>query len=127
MTTSTQRGHHHEPGKPYSVTLWGSDPDVTDDDDCWTGESFDTRDEALACYRAIRAGGEPWRACRGSWEYVMVDGPDVHEVAPNPDQARQRRYRRDAARADQDWQREIATQAGMAHGCDAYNDAMGWS
>ena len=28
--------------------------------------------------------------------------------------------------ADDDWQREQATQMGMAYGCDGFNDAMGW-
>lgn len=28
--------------------------------------------------------------------------------------------------ADAEWQREIATQAGMGLGVDAYNDEMGW-
>jgi hypothetical protein len=28
---------------------------------------------------------------------------------------------------DREWRREIAMQEGMAHGVEAYNDAMGWS
>ena len=29
-------------------------------------------------------------------------------------------------RSNDEWRREIAMQAGMAGGCDAYNDAMGY-
>ena len=55
-----------------------------------------------------------------------IDGPDVHEVTANPDQTTQRRHRRESARTDREWQREIAHQAGMSFGCDGYNDAMGY-
>ena len=48
MTTSTARGEFtHGFAKPYTVTLWGSNPDETDNDDCWTGVDFATREEAI--------------------------------------------------------------------------------
>jgi hypothetical protein len=126
MTTSTQRGEFNATNKPYSVTLWGSNPDSTDNDDCWTGAEFAAREEAVACYSAICASptfGDLPRACGYDWEFVMVDGPDVHAVTANPDQRAQRARRR---RDDSEWNREIANQTGMAFGCDGYNDAMGW-
>lgn len=117
---------------PYSVNLWGSHPDAGNDD-CWTGDEFATLDEALACYRALSGSignfvlAEQLDKVTGhDWEYVEIDGPDVHDVSRNPDQARQRRHRRERTRGDREWQREIAHQAGMAFGCDGYNDAMGW-
>jgi hypothetical protein len=129
--TSTQRAEFKLDlaAKPYSVTLWGSNPDTTDNDDCWTGDEFATREEAIACYRALvmfPTEGQLAKACGYDWEHVMLDGPDVHEVSANPDQATQRRHRRERTGSDADWQREQATQAGMAFGCDGYNDAMGW-
>lgn len=39
-----------------------------------------------------------------------------------PKKARAKRARR----RDDDWTRERAMQAGMAFGCDGYNDEMGW-
>ncbi len=125
-TTSTQRGHHNTTDKPYSVTLWGSNPDETDNDDCWTGDEFLTLGEAVACYREILGGGAPWPSCRRGWEYIMIDGPDFHEVSPNPDRRTVLAHRREAARSDAEWRHEQAVQAGMAFGAEGYNDAMGW-
>ena len=54
MTTSTERREFIEGlDKPYSVTLWGSNPDETDNDDCWTGDDYASRDEAIAAYREV--------------------------------------------------------------------------
>ncbi len=133
--TSTERGEYKTDkiDKPYSVTLWGSNPDVTDEDDCWTGAEFATLEDALGCYRALTGSignfdlSEQLDKVTGyDWEFVMLDGPDVHDVSPNPDQPRQRRHRRERAREDAGWRRERAMQAGMAFGCNGYNDAMGW-
>jgi hypothetical protein len=113
---------------PYSVNLWGSDPDAGNDD-CWTGADFATLDQAVACYRALvmfPIEGQLSKACGHDWEFVELDGPNLHEVTANPDQVSQRRHRLDRARSDGAWRREIATQAGMSHGCDGYNEAMGW-
>ena len=131
MTTSTERGdftHGHD--KPFSVTLWGSNPDETDNDDCWTGEDFTTREEAITAYREVVMFPDhsPLAlACgpRGSWEYVMIDGPDTHELTQNPDRQSCERRRRELTRSDAEWRREIAHEAGMLHGIDAYNDKLG--
>lgn len=131
LTTSTDRREFADGGldKPYSVTLWGSNPDETDNDDCWTGDDFATREEALAAYQKIVMFPDaPFdRATFADFEFVMIDGPDVHEVTANPDQRSQKRRRRELERSDREWQREHAMQAGMLAGCDGYNRAMGWS
>ena len=114
---------------PYSVTLWGSNPDTTDNDDCWTGEDYATRDEAIAAYRHVvmfPQHDQLVRACGGDWEFVMIDGPDAHEVTANPDQAAQRRHRRESARSDAEWRSERAMQAGMAFGVEGFNDEHGY-
>jgi len=120
-----------DPEHPYSVTLWGSNPDETDNDDCWTGDEFDDKEEALALYRALAGSignfelaAKLAEACGNDWEFVLVDGPDIHEVYANPDQPTQRRHRKERERGDDDWRRERAMQAGMAFGCDGHNDAM---
>ncbi len=129
MTTSTERGDFTDGfDKPYSVTLWGSNPDETDNDDCWTGDDFATREKAIEAYQQIvmfPTSGKLVKAC-GHWEYVMIDGPDAHEVTANPDQVACRRHRRELRESDAAWCREIAHEAGMLHGAEAYNDAMGW-
>lgn len=130
MTTSTEqhRANCSDCVKSYSVTLWGSNPDETDNDDCWTGDDFATREEAIACYRAVVMFPEEGLAQhmgRGGWEYVMIDGPDTHELTQNPDRPSCERRRRELARDDREWQRERAMEAGMLHGIEAYNDEMG--
>ena len=132
MKTSTKqhRANSADDAKPFSVTLWGSNPDETDNDDCWTGDEFATREEAVLAYREIVMfpdDAQLSRVCgRGGWEYVMIDGPDTHEVTQNPDRRACERRRRELERADADWQRERAMEAGMLFGVEAYNDEMGY-
>jgi len=133
MPTSTDRREFSNAAdKPFSVTLWGSNPDETDNDDCWTGEDFTTREEAILAYREVVMfpdHSKLARACgpRGAWEYVMIDGPeDTHEVWQNADRPSCKRYRRELTRDTHEWQRERAMEAGMLHGIEAYNDEMGY-
>lgn len=115
--------------KAWSVNLWGSHPEA-ENDDCWTGDDYATEGEARAVYEAA----DPVAAMAASLPepkrpefiayhsrdtvFVEIDGPTSNEV---------RRLRADRRRFDdREWSREIATQAGMMGGCDAYNGAMGW-
>jgi hypothetical protein len=128
MSTSTEHGHFRsdDRDKPYSVTLWGSNPDETNNDDCWTGDDFATRAEAIACYREVVMfpdASQLAKVCgRGGWEFVMIDGPDAHEVTENPDRPSVERHRRELARSDREWQHERSMEVGRLHGIDAYND-----
>jgi len=99
----------------YSVNEWGSHPD-DDNDDCWTGEDFATLEEAEAAFAADPRD-------RGT-AFVELDGPDVYRVREIPGVAA--RNRREAEADRRAWQREIAIEAGMLHGIDAYNDEMGY-
>jgi hypothetical protein len=100
------------PEGPYTVLYWGSHPNAGNDD-CYAGEYFLTRAEALNCFRDD---------CHDYYvAYVEIDGPDCHEIRRNP-LYNARRCQRDDA-----WDRsEAAMQAGMAFGCAGYNDAMGY-
>lgn len=103
----------------FSVTLWGSHPDA-DNDDCWTGDDFATETEARACFLDPWAPGRFDEAYHSSGTaFVMLDGPGVNEVRANPGYRPRRRN-------DREWEREIATQAGMMGGCVGYNEAMGY-
>jgi len=139
--------------KKYMVTLWGSHPDA-ENDDCWTGESYATLAEARAAFEldlfdlvtswstehhvkrmaelVDRAATEAEIGmvrmallCQDAntmvgTAYIMIDGPDVNEVRKNPHfKARSRKSADDA-----EWRREQAMEAGMLHGCDAYNDVL---
>jgi len=121
---------------PYTVNLWGSHPDAGNDD-CYTGRSYATNEAACAAFMATvhdapgsildDAPGAKLsrRAYYANWAYGEIDGPDVYLVAKNPRYS-EKRARREAAEDDAEWQRERAMQAGMAFGCDGYNDEMGW-
>lgn len=98
--------------KLFSVNEWGSNPDTTDNDDCWTGLDFATLEEALADFNR-----DENRNLSTRW--VCVDGPGVHAVRKL---AGRKTHRDDA----QDWKRELAMEAGMLHGVDAFNDEMGF-
>jgi hypothetical protein len=99
----------------YSVCEWGSHPDEGNDD-CWTGADFDTLEEAEAMFAA-----EPHDA---STAFVELNGPDVYRIREIPGVAA--RNRREAEADRRAWQHEMAVEAGMLHGIDAYNDEMGY-
>jgi hypothetical protein len=119
---------------PYSVTIWGSHPD-DDNDDCHTGEDFTTIEAASAAYLDIDGvllADEPGTTLPratyyAGWAFAMLEGPNgLRLIKKNPDQRAVRAHRRELARSDREWQSERAMQAGMAFGCDGYNDEMGY-
>ena len=93
----------------YHVNFWGSHPDE-ENDDCWSGEDFYSKEEALICFNKDSEIGIA---------YIQIEGPDVYEVRKNP-------MFSPSKDDDDDWRRENAMQAGMAFGCAGYNDAMGY-
>lgn len=85
---------------PYSVTLWSSHPDE-ENDDCNNGEDYATREAAIAAYReTVMFPTEGLAKHTGVWAFVMIDGPDVHEVTAQPDRNALKRYRRELALDD---------------------------
>ena len=108
-----------EADKQYSVSYWGSHPD-SDNDDCFTGHDFGTRQEAEAFFQGPvqdppNMPGYYYRCVA----FVEIDGPDVHDVRANP-AFRKERIDNSAERS------EFAMQQGMGLGIDAYNEAMGY-
>lgn len=97
---------------PYSVYVWGSHPDE-DNDDCWTGKSFASEAEARTVFE------DSHKNFKVDHAYVEIDGPGVYEVKKNPHYVPK-------ANGMDDWRHEIAMQAGMLGGCDAYNEVMGY-
>lgn len=99
------------------MNLWGSDPNEGNDD-CHTGQDFETREEAEVCFQ------KPWEAFDESYygsctHTVELDGPDVHLERQNPSF-------KPSKDSDKNWRREQALEAGMAFGVEAYNEYMGW-
>ena len=122
--------------KPYTVNLWGSHPDENNDD-CYTGVDFATNEDACVAFMATAhdadgsildgntAPGQSRRAYYANWAYVEIDGPDVYLVAKNPNYSA-KRARQEDAESELVWKREAAMQAGMAFGCDGFNDEQGF-
>lgn len=113
---------------PFTVELWSVDPNGPEADlGPDTGADYATKAEALEAYRALYKWPDAGIAEHSpGWQFAVIDGPDVHDEMCNPDERTARRWRRENARSDREWQHEIAMEAGMLGGCDAYNDAMGW-
>jgi hypothetical protein len=109
----------------FHVTLWESHPDE-DNDDCGAGDDFESEEAAAAVYLAPQ---DHFRRMReGGYTHVMFEGPSGRLIRELPDAAETRRRRaREARESDEEMRRELAMEAGMLGGCDAYNDMMGWS
>lgn len=103
----------HDP-KPFAVNLWCSHPDE-DNDDCQSGDDFNTLAEAEKAYEASVSD----RAA-----FVELKGPGVRRVRANPDYDA-KAVARERAQDDADWRHEQAMEAGMLHGVEAYNEVMG--
>ncbi len=119
---------------PFRVDFWGSHPDE-ENDDCWTGADFATLADAEAAFAAgdIHVYDCPCKpeqpTCAGKaghiTMYIELDGPEVHRIRRNGRySAREKKL--NGATFDREWQQEIANEAGMLGGCEAYNDAMGY-
>lgn len=100
--------------KPYTVNLWGSHPDE-DNDDCWTGDDFATLEEAENVFSAWEKHFHPSNVLCTS--HLEITGPSLRRVVKVQDVPPE---------DDSDWKREIAMEAGMLHGVQAYNETMGW-
>lgn len=100
----------------YQVRFYQSHPSE-DNDDCITGEDYDSHEAAMAAFEQQPPTWSNGRPILCQW--IVLDGPDEHLERRNPDW-------RAVADDDDDWRRERANQAGMAGGAEAFNDAMGW-
>lgn len=99
----------------YSVLLWASHPE-NENDDCITGTDFLSLNDALDC--AANLADTFFLSAVAETQYIEIDGPDHYSVRKNPNYV--------ARNDDNEWRNEIAHQAGMMGGVDAYNDAMGY-
>ena len=93
----------------YEVNEWGSHPNEGNDD-CWNGNDFESLELARAAFK--KKCEEVGDGC------VELKGPDVHEVHDTG--------KRHTPEDSGSWQREMAMEAGMLHGVEAFNEVMGW-
>ena len=108
----------------YTVLYFGSHPD-SDNDDCWYGIDFDSKEEAI---KAFLAPVEDRTHCPASdVAYVEIDGLEDSELAQlKLSRVRKNPLGKNRAKSDnEDWKREAAQQAGMAFGVEGYNDYYG--
>ena len=97
----------------YEVLYWGSHPDAGNDD-CYCGSSFSNLADAKEAFETARPS---------EGYFVELTGPDVYGVRQVASDA----YIKQAQDRDaREWRREIANEAGMLGGCDAYNEVMGY-
>jgi len=103
----------------YSINIWACKPFT--DDLCMTGIDVATKAEALAIYNDPETHfADYFRVMHDPEVWVEVVGPDLEEE-------RCLWKRKDSRRDDDaEWRREIAMEAGMLHGVDAYNEVMGY-
>ena len=99
----------------YDVTRWGSHPSL-ENDDAWEGDDFPSFQAAKAYYDSD---------ADYTTAYITMQGPNIDWIRENP------AY--DKARCEMEhhfwlmsWRQELANEAGMLHGLQAYNEAMGW-
>lgn len=120
----------NDAAKPYAVNLCGAHPDDDGFDHCWTGDEYATLAEAREVFDAknpivAMAASVPnpatFAAHYHDVPFVWLSGPETHEIRklrePKPV---------DLTAEDEEWRREIAMEAGMLHGVDAYNEVMGY-
>jgi len=93
----------------FEVNCWGTHPEKNNDD-CYEAKEFATQKEAMDFTESGDADH--------SVQYFEIIGEKFYLVKKNP------HFVEDDS--DREWRREIANQAGMAGGCEAYNDAMGY-
>lgn len=102
---------------PFTVNQWCSHPD-DGNDDCQTGEDFETLELAEKAYDDLVA-----EYCVA---FIELKGPDgLRRVRANT-AFDANRVARERARDDAAWRHEQAMEAGMLHGVEAYNEAMGY-
>jgi len=102
---------------PYTVLQWCSHPD-DGNDDCQTGEDFETLALAEKAYDDLVA--------KYFIAFIELKGPDgLRRVRANP-AFNAKRVARERAQDDAEWRHEQAVEAGMLGGIEAYNEAMGY-
>jgi len=111
-----------DPTKPYTVSLWWDKPGETDT--CMTGADFGTEKEARLALADLPATFSSFSARDLDVPYILLDGPNVHEVTERTEAVK--RLQRERAEDDRAARHENAMQCGMGMGVHAYNDAMGY-
>lgn len=109
---------NHDP-LPYGVEDWGAHPD-DNDDCCWDSTEFATLSEAEEELAHQLQSGDTTVVC------FILCGPGLRTIHPNPTFNKAQAQREKAA-DDAAWRHEVSMEAGMLHGIQAYNDAMGQS
>lgn len=94
----------------FAVNYWGSHP-ADGNDDCWSGDDFETLEEAVHCFHNPDLRNNP--------RFIELDGPGVYDVRENLEH-------REESKEDSDWHRETQHQAAMAFGVQGWNDYEGY-
>ena len=123
----------------WEVQFWGSDPDLNNDDFWSSIEGAEAQMRAIFDAADVLPREDCYGDDRPSLSTVLNTATLVlarlSSYEDDPIHGRVPHYEIMAKRSnphfcpppkDDDWMREQAMEAGMAFGCDGYNDAMGW-
>jgi hypothetical protein len=106
----------------YTVEIAGSPWDQNvEEDDVWTGEDFDTLGAAAMAYDEALKNVAEYGGHFVLLSECIGDGTRGKLLQESKIPGKRKRVHDDG-----DWRREHAHQAGMMHGAEAYNEAMGW-
>jgi len=104
----------------YSVNLWCSNPDLGNDD-CVSGDDFNSYEEAQKVFYNPESHFEGW---------ILEGVRFVQFLGESEEHGNEYEVREVEGFVNyddnDDWEREMALEAGMLLGVDAYNDHMGY-
>jgi hypothetical protein len=110
----------------HTVNIWNGDP-ALGNDNCATGDDFESADKAMAVFDDPAS----WLKESKCAYYCGLGDPtsELWVELDSPELGYRTRCFQKATRRDNsmdEWRREQAMEAGMAFGCDGYNDVMGY-
>lgn len=114
-----------ESQKPFSVLYWGSHPDQ-DNDDCYTGQDFETKEEAIAFFKG-EVQDPPnlpgyYHSCVA---FIEIDGLEDSELRTlGLERVRKNPAFRKESENDDGARSEMIMQAGMMGGLVGLNEAQ---
>jgi len=102
----------------FTVDIWGSHPDEGNDD-CWSGNDYDDEAEARKAFSDVESVFN-WVG-HTNWHYVELCRCVGEDSWEQIDLRRNPNFTPEEDHSDNEW----AMLQGMAHGCEAYNEAIG--
>ena len=105
----------------YAINFWGSHPDL-ENDDCWGGFDTDDREKAMNSLNGVSDVDTQFvEVCS-----IVSEDDKGHQLLKRLKLSKNPDYQPEPI-DEEEWVMELAMEAGMLHGVDAYNEMLGWS